>query len=359
MEKIKMEKIVKTYYDALEEGKVLGRKCLSCGHIEFPPYLCCNECGGLDTEWIDLTHVRAKVNQILPPLVVFPETEYKEANGGFMAIAVQIENAHPVVSTLVHVDASRYDELHDNLENLVVRPFIVQGEDTKVAVWELDGDEATDRYNAEHKAGQAAKTGQEAAQAAVQTEADLSDDEVVKTVIACAAEAYEVDESDITLNTDIREDLSNQSMKMIAMLAGIEEELDVTIEIPEAGNLNTILEFVNRVKEKKGEPVIGCAGAAGTAASSQAGGSFAAGTQADEMDEVAKTVIACAAEAYEVDESEITLDTDIREDLSNQSMKMIAMLAGIEEELDVTIEIPEAGNLNTIRDFVELARRRR
>ena len=40
-------------------------------------------------------------------------------------------------------------------------------------------------------------------------------------------------------------------------------------------------------------------------------------------------------------------------------MKMIAMLAGIEEELDVTIEIPEAGNLNTIRDFVELARSRR
>ena len=46
MEKIKMERIVKTYYDALEEGKVLGRKCLSCGHIEFPPYLCCNECAG-------------------------------------------------------------------------------------------------------------------------------------------------------------------------------------------------------------------------------------------------------------------------------------------------------------------------
>ena len=31
------------------------------------------------------------------------------------------------------------------------------------------------------------------------------------------------------------------------------------------------------------------------------------------MDEVAKTVIACAAEAYEMEEDEITLDTDIRE----------------------------------------------
>lgn len=40
-----------------------------------------------------------------------------------------------------------------------------------------------------------------------------------------------------------------------------------------------------------------------------------------------------------MDESEITLDTDIRLDLSNESMKMIAMIAGIEEELDVTVDI--------------------
>ena len=179
-----------------------------------------------------------------------------------------------------------------------------------------------------------------------------------KPVIACTAEAYEIDEEEITLQTDIREDLSNQSMKMIAMLAGIEEELDVTIEIPEAGNLNTILEFVNRVKEKKGQAPIGAGAGNGSAEAGQAAAAGAA-SGADVMDEVAKTVIACAAEAYEVEEDEITMDTDIREDLSNQSMKMIAMLAGIEEELDVTIEIPEAGNLNTIRDFVELARSRR
>lgn len=253
MEKIKMERIVKTYYDALEDGKVLGRKCLSCGHIEFPPYLCCNECGGLDTEWIDLTHVRAKVNQILPPLIVFPETEYKEANGGFMAVAVQIEDAHPVVSTLVHADSSRYEELHDRLESLVVRPTIVQGEDTKVAVWELDGDEATDCWVAQHPAGQAAiKSASSEAAAGIEKAArNVMEDEIVKTVIACAAEAYEVDEDEIALNTDIREDLSNQSMKMIAMLAGIEEELDVTIEIPEAGNLNTIRDFVELARSRR------------------------------------------------------------------------------------------------------------
>jgi len=68
---------------------------------------------------------------------------------------------------------------------------------------------------------------------------------------------------------------------------------------------------------------------------------------------IEKTVIACAAEAYGVDESTITLDTDIREDISNQSLKLVAFIATIEEELDVQIDLGEAGGLKTIRDFVD------
>ena len=65
MTKYDLEPIVKTYYKALEEGTILGRKCKKCGHIEFPPYLCCNACGGLDTEWVDLTNMRGVVKQVL------------------------------------------------------------------------------------------------------------------------------------------------------------------------------------------------------------------------------------------------------------------------------------------------------
>ena len=66
MTKYDLEPIVKTYYDALEEGDILGRKCTRCGHIEFPPYLCCNACGCLDTKWVNLNHVRGVVKQALP-----------------------------------------------------------------------------------------------------------------------------------------------------------------------------------------------------------------------------------------------------------------------------------------------------
>ncbi|MBQ7448128.1 MAG: acyl carrier protein, partial [Eubacterium sp.] len=64
------------------------------------------------------------------------------------------------------------------------------------------------------------------------------------------------------------------------------------------------------------------------------------------------------ADGYGVDASEITLATDIREDLSNESMKMIVMISDIEDELDVTIEIQEASNLMTIADFVRVVRER-
>ena len=139
------------------------------------------------------------------------------------------------------------------------------------------------------------------------------------------------------------------------MISTIEDETNVTIEIQEASNLMTIADFVNVVKERLGEETVSAD--AGSAASVSENAETAAGSD-EELDSVAKTVIACAADAYGVDESEISLSTDIREDLSNESMKMIVMISSIEDELDVTIEIQEASLLNTIADFLRVVRER-
>ena len=42
---IKLEKVVQRFYEGLEEGKFLGRKCPVCGNVEFPPVYACNKCG--------------------------------------------------------------------------------------------------------------------------------------------------------------------------------------------------------------------------------------------------------------------------------------------------------------------------
>ena len=353
MTKYDLEPITKTFYKALEEGTVLGRKCTSCGHIEFPPYLCCNACGCLDTEWVDLTNVRGIVGQVLPTRGAFGDPEFKNAHGDYFSIELKLPGADPVATSLLHVDYDKYAEFDKAVreQEIFVKPLIIQDEDTKVLVWEIDG-ESEFKKMPEIKVQAQAQESKAAAAVSAAAPADISDDKTAQIVIEAAADAYGVDSSQITLATDIREDLSNESMKMIVMISTIEDETNVTIEIQEASNLMTIADFVNVVKERLGEVPVAAAGGGAAAAPD------IASACAEEMDEIAKKVIACAADGYGVDPSTITLATDIREDLSNESMKMIVMISEIEEELDVTIEIQEASNLMTIADFVKVVRER-
>ena len=234
MTKYDLKPIVKTFYDALEEGTILGRKCLRCGHIEFPPFLCCNACGGLDTEWVDLTNVRGVVKQALPTKGAFGDPDFRNQHGDYFAVEVEIPGADPFNTSLLHVDYDKYAEFDKAISEkpVAVKPLIIQDEDVKDVI------QAPGRVNliGEHT--------------------DYNDGFVLpcaidyQTVISCAAEAYGVDKAAITLDTDIREDLSNESMKMIVMISEIEERLQVTIEIQEASLLNTIGEFVAKVKER-------------------------------------------------------------------------------------------------------------
>ena len=67
---------------------------------------------------------------------------------------------------------------------------------------------------------------------------------------------------------------------------------------------------------------------------------------------IEEQVIQCAAEAYEKDAAGITPDTNIREELSNQSLVMIAFISTIEDALGVSIELRDAAGLNTVGDFI-------
>ena len=352
MTKYDLKPIVKTYYDALEEGTILGRKCTRCGHIEFSPYLCCNECGGLDTEWVDLTNMRGIVKQALPTKGAFGDPEFRNTQGDYFAVEIEVPGMDPFNASLLHVDYDKYEEFDQYIQEheVEVKPLLFQDEDMKVVAWELVEDNGFKKIP-EIKAPEPKK--EETKTATATAAVDLSNDATTQTVIEAAADAYGVDAASITLATDIREDLSNESMKMIVMISTIEDQLNVTIEIQEASNLNTIADFVNVVKERLGEETI-----ASNAPVANNSDTATAAQSSEELDDVAKAVIEAAADAYGVDASGITLATDIREDLSNESMKMIVMISTIEDQLNVTIEIQEASNLNTIGDFVAVVRER-
>ena len=249
MTKYDLKPIVKTYYDALEEGTILGRKCTRCGHIEFPPYLCCNECGGLDTEWVDLTNMRGIVKQALPTKGAFGDPEFRNTQGDYFAVEIEVPGMDAFNASLLHVDYDKYAEFDQYIQEheVEVKPLLFQDEDMKVVAWELVEDNGFKKIP-EIKAPEPKK--EETKTAAVTATADLSNDATTQTVIEAAADAYGVDAAAITLATDIREDLSNESMKMIVMISTIEDQLNVTIEIQEASNLNTIGDFVSVVRER-------------------------------------------------------------------------------------------------------------
>lgn len=50
-----MEAVIHTFYEALREGKVLGKKCSKCGKIAFPPRGLCARCGSANYEWIEMS----------------------------------------------------------------------------------------------------------------------------------------------------------------------------------------------------------------------------------------------------------------------------------------------------------------
>lgn len=72
---IKLEKVVQKYYDGLEDGKLLGRKCPACGAVEFPPVYACNTCGSLETDWVEISG-KGVMKSIVMPAALSSKPEY-------------------------------------------------------------------------------------------------------------------------------------------------------------------------------------------------------------------------------------------------------------------------------------------
>ena len=132
---LELEKIVQTYYDALEEGKVLARRCTKCGHIEYPPYLACNDCGNLDTEWCEVPE-NVMLTQILPVSAMFVTPDFKKNVGDYFICSVQPENGFEVGSCLLNVKPEQFAEIEAKIP-CKVKPIIVQEDGYKNVHWEL------------------------------------------------------------------------------------------------------------------------------------------------------------------------------------------------------------------------------
>lgn len=71
------------------------------------------------------------------------------------------------------------------------------------------------------------------------------------------------------------------------------------------------------------------------------------------MSDVFETVKELIIENLDVDETKITMDARLREDLDADSMDTFELIYAIEEKLGVTIPDEKAAEFETVRDAVE------
>ena len=110
---IKLEKVVATFYEGLEEGKILGRKCPKCGNVEFPPVYACNACGSLETEWYEISG-NAVMHSIVMPAALSSKPDYKNL-GKYAYGEVELEEGTRLNAVVRGINKKKRKELEGKL----------------------------------------------------------------------------------------------------------------------------------------------------------------------------------------------------------------------------------------------------
>lgn len=132
---IKLEKVVQGFYDFLEEGKIMGRRCPKCGAVEFPPVYACNSCGSLETEWYEISG-KAKMHSIVMPAALSSKPEYK-ALGKYAYGEVELEEGARFNAVVRGISRKSRKELLERMP-LDVHAAIYQRDGYKTVVFDLD-----------------------------------------------------------------------------------------------------------------------------------------------------------------------------------------------------------------------------
>lgn len=132
---VKLEKVVEKFYEGLEEGKFLGRKCKECGAVEFPPVYACNTCGGMDMEWVEVSG-KAVMKSIVMPAALSSKPEYSQM-GPIAYGEVELEEGASFNAVVKGINKKKRKELLEKLP-VPVHAEIFQRDGYKTVVFALD-----------------------------------------------------------------------------------------------------------------------------------------------------------------------------------------------------------------------------
>ena len=128
-------RFVKSYYDGLEEGKLLGAKCPKCGNVEFFPYYSCSECGDYGLELVELSG-----EGVVEDFVTTRGATAALAGelGPYVIGGVKLAEGPRVNAIITGIDAENADEMYAKLP-IPVKVKIVQleGANYKRIIWKV------------------------------------------------------------------------------------------------------------------------------------------------------------------------------------------------------------------------------
>jgi len=130
-----MEMIVKRFYDSLDEGKLMGRKCTDCGAVEFPPVIMCNACSCTSMEWLEVSGEAEMFDFILPSALsakpnLAPFMPYSYA-------CVRLKEGAELNAVVCGVSRKNKKEIRENMP-IPVKAKIVQMEGYKTVIFEKE-----------------------------------------------------------------------------------------------------------------------------------------------------------------------------------------------------------------------------
>jgi len=121
-----IERAPKTYYEELEQGRIVGAKCNDCGEITFPPLPACRNCRSRDLEFeaVSGQGTLHYYSSTMMPSKRFAEEE-KMAYG-----MVELEEGPYFFTKIEGVDFATTEEIREGNEEL---PIDVEGKPEEVA----------------------------------------------------------------------------------------------------------------------------------------------------------------------------------------------------------------------------------
>ncbi len=132
---VKLERIVKTYYDNLAEGKITARRCKDCGAVEWPPLLGCNTCGSTEMEWIEISG-KAKMVQFVMPSPITRRPEMSDIKPYVLAVIDLPEG--PSVNVMVRGINKKNKDIVRAAMPVDVHATIIERDGYNTVIFDLD-----------------------------------------------------------------------------------------------------------------------------------------------------------------------------------------------------------------------------